>query len=130
MAAGDVKKPECDAKHLPLDGTLKRLERDMATVLRTLSGDPANPLVPGVAGVLLLLDNNMKQALDHLKAIDSQGYEVRVKELETTLVHMRKKQVFPWLKVTLAMLGISTASMVFTAALLTLAVKFLFVATG
>jgi len=81
----------------------------------------------GLVGGVLLLQQSVGNITSQLKLMSDEHYSSRIAELENEIRYLKKGQKFPWVKVTLAMLGISSGVVILASALMTLALKVLFV---
>jgi len=124
--ADKVDKEKCTGRHLVLDEKATTMGHNISTVLRILQGEPGDPNCPGLVGGFLLLQQNVGNVTAQFKVLLDEHHSSRIADLENEVRHLNKSQVFPWLKVLLAIFGISSSVMVLTAALLTLLMKVFF----
>jgi len=126
-AASKVDKETCIGKHSVVDERVTAMGLNLATILSVLQGEPGDNQRPGLVGGVLLLQQSVGNITSQLKLMSDEHYSSRIAELENEIRYLKKGQKFPWVKVTLAMLGISSGVVILASALMTLALKVLFV---
>jgi len=122
-AASKVDKETCTGKHLVVDEKVATMGHQLGTILRVLQGEPGDDQRPGLVGGVLLLQQSVGNITSQLRLMSDEHYSSRISELESEIKHLRKGQKFPWGKVVMTILGITTAVVLLAAALLTLAIN-------